>query len=132
MFIDLDSFKGINDTHGHDVGDGVLHMVGQRLLACVRAEDTVSRRSGDEFLMLMVEARDEANVTAFASRILDTVAQPCAIEGLNLSVKASMGIALYPEGGRSAEDLLKNADEAMYLAKDQKQGPVFYRDRRAA
>jgi diguanylate cyclase len=126
MFIDLDDFKIINDTHGHEVGDRLLQMVGQRLQSAIRGDDTVSRRSGDEFLLLMLEAKDEPNVTAFAARIVEDLARPCEIDGLNLTMTASVGIALYPEGGGSARDLLKNADEAMYIAKKQKQGLAFF------
>jgi diguanylate cyclase (GGDEF)-like protein len=127
MFIDLDDFKSINDTHGHDVGDRVLHIVAQRLLTAVRGGDTVSRRSGDEFLLLMVEAKDESNVTPFAAKIAANISEPCDIDGLKLTVKASIGIAIYPEDGQSAHDLLKAADEAMYVAKHHKQGPAFFR-----
>jgi diguanylate cyclase (GGDEF)-like protein len=126
MFIDLDEFKSVNDTHGHDVGDRVLQMVGRRLQAAVRSGDTVSRRSGDEFLFLMLEAKEESSVAAFAVRIVETIAEACEIDRMKLTVKASIGIAIYPEDGRSAEELLKNADVAMYAAKEQKQGPVLY------
>ena len=126
MFIDLDEFKRVNDAHGHDVGDRVLHRIGQRLQSVVRSGDTIGRRSGDEFLFLMLEAREEANVAAFAVRIAQRIAEPCGIDGVEHKVKASVGIALYPEDGRSAQELLKKADVAMYAAKQQKQGPVFH------
>ncbi len=122
MFIDLDDFKGVNDTHGHDTGDRVLQVVAQRLQAIVRAGDTVSRRSGDEFLVLMLEAKDRSNVAAFAARITDRVAEACDVDGAKVTVRASIGIALYPEDGRSAQVLLKYADAAMYSAKQQKTG----------
>jgi diguanylate cyclase len=120
MFIDLDDFKVVNDTLGHDAGDRVLQVVARRLQAVVRAGDTVSRRSGDEFLVLMLEAKDQPNVTAFAARIADSVAEPYAVDGVKISVRASIGTALYPEHGRSAQELLKHADAAMYLTKKQK------------
>jgi len=126
MFIDLDEFKSVNDTHGHDVGDRVLRMVGQRLQSLVRSGDTIGRRSGDEFLFLMLEAKEESNVAAFAVRIGHSIAEVCEIDGVKLKVKASVGIALYPEDGRSAQELLKKADVAMYAAKQQKQGPVLH------
>jgi diguanylate cyclase (GGDEF)-like protein len=126
MFIDLDEFKSVNDAHGHDVGDRVLQMVGQRLQAVVRSGDTIGRRSGDEFLFLMLEAKDESSVAAFAVRVVESIAEVCEIDGVKLTVKASIGIALYPEDGRSAQELLKNADVAMYAAKQQKQGPALY------
>ncbi len=126
MFIDLDEFKGINDTHGHDVGDRVLQMVAQRLQAFVRGGDTVSRRGGDEFLFLMLEAKDENNAANFAAKIIDKVAQPCEVEGVKVIVRPSIGIALYPEDGQSVEELLKKADVAMYAAKQQKIGRALY------
>ncbi len=127
MFIDLDEFKSVNDTHGHDVGDRVLQIVGQRLQSVVRSGDTIGRRSGDEFLFLMLEAKDDASVEAFAERIVSRIAEASEIDGLEHKVKASVGIAIYPEDGRSAQELLKKADVAMYAAKQQKQGPVLYR-----
>jgi diguanylate cyclase (GGDEF)-like protein len=126
MFIDLDEFKGVNDSHGHDVGDRVLQTVAQRIQALVRAGDTVSRRGGDEFLFLMLEATDENSAANLAAKIIDNVAQPCEVEGLKLTVKPSIGIALYPEDGRSGQELLKNADIAMYAAKQQKSGCALF------
>jgi diguanylate cyclase (GGDEF)-like protein len=126
MFIDLDEFKSINDTYGHDVGDRVLQMVAERLLVLVRGGDTVSRRGGDEFLFLMLEAKDETNVANLAAKIIDKIAEPCEVEGVKLTVRSSIGIALYPEDGHSAQELLKNADTAMYAAKQQKKGISFY------
>ncbi len=126
MFIDLDEFKGINDTHGHDVGDRVLKMVAQRLQTFVRGGDTVSRRGGDEFLFLMLEAKDERNAANLAAKIIDNVAQPCEVDGVPVTVRASIGIALYPEDGRSVQELLKNADMAMYAAKQEKSGRTLY------
>ncbi len=126
MFIDLDEFKGINDAHGHDVGDRVLRTVAQRLKALVRGGDTVSRRSGDEFLFLMLEAKDENTAANLAAKIIDNVAEPCEFEGVMLTVSPSIGIALYPEDGQSEQELLKNADVAMYAAKQQKSGRALY------
>ena len=117
MFIDLDDFKLINDARGHDVGDQVLQMVAQRLQTAIRGGDTVSRRSGDEFLFLMLEAKDESNAAALAARIGSNIAEAYEIDGVKLTMSASIGIALYPENGRSAEELLKHADAAMYAAK---------------
>lgn len=131
MFIDLDKFKSINDTHGHDAGDRVLCMVAQRLQAAVRGGDTVSRRSGDEFLLLMLEAKDEANVAAFATRVASNIGATCEVNGAQLSVKASIGVALFPEDGKSAQELLEHADVAMYVAKEKKAGLVFYSTRGA-
>ena len=126
MFIDLDGFKSVNDTHGHDVGDRLLVTMAQRLKSAVRSGDTVSRRSGDEFLFLMLEAKDEANVMALASRIATELGQACDVEGKSVRVGASVGIALYPEDGRSAAELLQRADAAMYVAKENAAGPALY------
>ncbi len=120
MFIDLDDFKKVNDARGHDVGDRVLQMVAQRLQAVVRGGDTVSRRSGDEFLVLMVEAKDESSVAAFAARIAGNIGEACEIDGMTLTVTASIGIAVYPDDGRTAQELLKKADQAMYAGKRKK------------
>lgn len=126
MFIDLDEFKSINDTHGHDVGDRVLQTVAQRLRAFARSGDTVSRRGGDEFLFLMVEAKNETNAANLAARLIDNIAEAFEVEGVTLTVRPSVGIALYPEDGASAQELLKNADKAMYVAKQQKRGSSLH------
>ena len=123
MFLDLDGFKAINDTHGHDVGDKVLKEVGERLQAIVRGGDTVSRRSGDEFLVLMLETKDERSVAAFAARIAAKIGEPYEVGNDTMELTVSIGIALYPEAGRSSEKLLKQADVAMYAAKQKKNGP---------
>lgn len=117
MFIDLDGFKQVNDTYGHDMGDALLQLVAERLQAFVRGGDTVSRRSGDEFLFLMLEAKDEDNARAMAQRIIEVIAQPALINGVELSVTASVGLAMYPGDGTTVAMLLKNADLAMYEAK---------------
>jgi len=117
MFIDLDGFKQVNDTYGHDMGDALLQLVAERLQAFVRGGDTVSRRSGDEFLFLMLEAKDEDNARAMAQRIIEVIAQPVLISGVELSVTASVGLAMYPGDGTTVAMLLKNADLAMYEAK---------------
>jgi diguanylate cyclase len=126
MFMDLDEFKSVNDTHGHETGDRVLQAVAQRLQTVVRSGDTVSRRSGDEFLFLMLEAKDESSVGALAAKIVSNIAEVCEIDGEKFTVKASIGIALYPEDGCSPQELLKHADAAMYAAKQQQKGPVLY------
>jgi diguanylate cyclase len=92
----------------------------------VRTGDTVSRRGGDEFLFLMLEATDENIAASLATKIIDSVAQPCEVEGLKLTVRASIGIALYPEDERSGQELLKSADLAMYAAKQQKSGRALF------
>lgn len=120
MFIDLDDFKAINDTHGHDAGDLVLSTVAERLKSQIRSGDTVGRRSGDEFLLLMLEAKDRDNAAAFADKLVARLAEPIEMGQVSLSAKASVGIAMYPEDGQSAAELLKSADLSMYAAKRQK------------
>lgn len=121
LFIDLDDFKMINDTHGHDVGDRVLSTVAERLRSVVRAGDTVSRRSGDEFLLLMLEAKDDDSIITFAEKILAKLEEPWVNEAaVTLRVRASVGIAIYPDDAESGADLLKLADTAMYAAKRQR------------
>lgn len=126
MFIDLDGFKSVNDTHGHDVGDRVLKTTAQRLKSIVRKGDTVSRRSGDEFLFLMLDVKDEANAMALASRIATELEQACDVDSRAVRVSASVGIAVYPEDGRSAAELLRSADTAMYAAKRDAAGPILF------
>ena len=126
MFIDLDKFKHINDTYGHDIGDKVLHSVGERLQACVRDEDTVSRIGGDEFLCLLMEVEEEANVASIANAMVEKCALPCEMQDLSVIVKPSIGIAIYPRDGTTSEMLIKNADAAMYKAKQGKGGYFFF------
>jgi len=126
MFLDLDKFKSINDTHGHGVGDEVLKIVSQRLQRSVRGADTVGRQGGDEFLYLMHEIKDEADVENAAAKIIENIAEPFEVDGLKLTVKPSIGIAIYPQDGNSANDLIKNADSAMYEAKQSDTGYSFY------
>jgi diguanylate cyclase (GGDEF)-like protein len=116
LFVDVDKFKHVNDTHGHDIGDRVLQMTAQRLKASIRGGDTASRRGGDEFVILALEANAPI-AAAVSARIGDCVAQMCDIDGVSLTVTASIGVALYPEHGSSARELLKHADTAMYVAK---------------
>lgn len=126
MFLDLDGFKGINDTHGHDIGDRVLQTVAKRLSDSVRGGDSIGRRGGDEFLVLMLEARDDASATALATKLSRAIAKPILIDGVQLSVGTSVGIAVYPDDARSATDLLKCADVAMYVAKNGRLGVARY------
>lgn len=126
MFIDLDKFKSINDTHGHDTGDQVLKMVASQLQTCVRDEDTISRRGGDEFLCLLVEVNEDANVEKIANFMIEKISKVCEINNVKITVRPSIGIAIYPKDGTSADVLLKNADAAMYKAKQDKKGYVFF------
>jgi len=131
MFVDLDDFKIINDTHGHDVGDSVLRIIAERLKENTRSDDTVSRLGGDEFLYLLMEVRDEKDVTSIAEKIIKSIQTPCNVNkpGFtnNLSIRASIGIAFFPKNGTTAEMLIKCADKAMYQAKRTKSGYAFAR-----
>ncbi|MBP2298267.1 bifunctional diguanylate cyclase/phosphodiesterase [Azospirillum picis] len=118
LFIDLDRFKTINDSLGHGVGDGLLREVASRLLATVRASDTVSRQGGDEFVVLIndIDGPDAAGVVA--GKVLRALSEPCTIDGHELQVTPSIGIAIHPDDGAGIDELLKNADMAMYAAKE--------------
>ena len=117
LFIDLDGFKRINDSRGHDVGDLVLRGVAERLTRNLRAADTVARIGGDEFVVLLASLRAGPDATALADKIRSTVGMPFALPGGDAAVTVSIGIGQYPDDGRDAEELLKAADVAMYRAK---------------
>ena len=118
MFVDLDRFKAVNDTHGHDVGDTLLRLVAERLEECVRAGDTVGRLGGDEFAIALstLGKADDANLVA--QKVVDALARSFDLDGHTVYMTASLGIALYPGDGADADGLLKNADIAMYRAKE--------------
>ena len=116
LLIDLDRFKEVNDTLGHRCGDLLLRQVGQRLRAMLRASDTAGRLGGDEFAVVL-PAADAAGATLVAERLLEALEEPFLIEEQGLEVRASIGIALYPEHGETAPSLLRGADVAMYVAK---------------
>lgn len=116
MFLDLDHFKDINDTLGHNVGDQVLVELAKRLKAAVREEDTVARQGGDEYIMIL-PATNVDGAGSVANKLNQVIAQPCQIEQHELTVTASIGIAMYPHDGKDLESLSKNADIAMYRAK---------------
>jgi diguanylate cyclase (GGDEF)-like protein/PAS domain S-box-containing protein len=118
IFLDLDRFKYINDSLGHASGDKLLQSVSTRLLASVRASDTVSRQGGDEFVILLSEITHPEDAATSARKILLLLSAPCCIEGHDLHINGSIGISVYPEDGADAETLIKNADTAMYHAKE--------------
>jgi diguanylate cyclase len=126
MFLDLDRFKSINDTHGHSAGDYVLKEIAKRLLDHSREEDTVCRNGGDEFLYLLMDPQGKENIKRIANHVLENIAQPMAIDDLQLVIKASIGVAVYPDNGTTGEQLIRNADAAMYRAKNQMRGSVFF------
>ena len=118
MFLDLDNFKYINDSLGHAIGDELLKSVARVLCACVRSSDTVSRQGGDEFVILVTEDKYAEGAALPASKLLAALAVPHSIAEHELHVTASIGISVYPEDGHDAETLIKNADTAMYHAKE--------------
>jgi diguanylate cyclase (GGDEF)-like protein len=118
LFLDLDGFKHINDSLGHSAGDKLLQSVADRLIHCVRDADTVSRQGGDEFIVLLSEMDQADDAETLAKKIIFSVAQPHPINGHDLHVTTSIGISLYPEDGLDAETLIKGADTAMYIAKE--------------
>ena len=118
MFLDLDNFKTINDSLGHAAGDDLLCQVADKLRACVRESDTVARVSGDEFLILLGDLQDEDAIVAVVAKVTHVLGRAFAIEGVEVLVTASLGIAVAPRDGDTADALLKNADTAMYQAKD--------------
>ncbi|PTR17219.1 diguanylate cyclase (GGDEF)-like protein [Nitrosospira sp. Nsp2] len=126
MFIDLDRFKLINDTYGHATGDTVLQIVAQRLDEQVRSEDTVCRYGGDEFLYLLVNPKSPRNIQLVADRVCERISQPLIIGDLELTVGASIGIAVYPNDAGTPSELVANADAAMYRAKEKNGGYIFF------
>ena len=129
LFLDLDDFKIINDSYGHDVGDHVLKTIAQRLLETTRNVDTISRHGGDEFLYLVMESRTEQDIELIAGKILRAVQAPCQVNttatSISLDVSTSIGIAIFPKDGTTAEALVKGADTAMYQAKQGKSRFAF-------
>jgi diguanylate cyclase (GGDEF)-like protein/PAS domain S-box-containing protein len=117
MFLDLDKFKPVNDTYGHDVGDLLLIAAAQRMLSCVRESDTVSRAGGDEFVLMLPGIKTEQEAMQVAEKLRASLSAPFEIAEYNLSISASIGIAIYPEHGKNEKLLNKHADIAMYYAK---------------
>lgn len=118
LFVDLDRFKNINDSLGHHLGDELLKQIAARLRACVHMDDTVSRQGGDEFTLVVSELNDVTEAGQVAKRILDALAEPFRLDGHEVHTTASVGIAIYPEDGTDSDTLIRNADAAMYLAKE--------------
>jgi len=118
MFIDLDHFKTINDSLGHDVGDQLLVAVSNRLLHCVREDDTVARLGGDEFIIIVEQVHDIGNLDPLLKKIMKVTSQTISINNHDLSTSASIGVSIYPDDGKTAEQLMRNADAAMYYVKE--------------
>ena len=117
LFLDLDSFKHVNDTFGHTTGDKLLQEVAARLVACVRASDTVCRYGGDEFVVLLSEIAGTDGAVVVAENIRVHVAAPYLIDGAEIAMTASLGMAVYPGDARAFDDLLRLSDLAMYRSK---------------
>lgn len=125
LFIDLDRFKAVNDTHGHEVGDKLLIEVAHRISSCLREVDTAARMGGDEFLIIQTEIRDESAVTRVAEKLNKCLSLPFTIEDRNIQIGASIGIALFPDHGEELNGLIKNADQAMYKIKKKSKSDFY-------
>lgn len=117
LFLDLDRFKDINDSYGHAVGDEVLRQVAARLSGCLREVDTIARQGGDEFLVLLDGIEQAEQVTQVTARMQEDLARPMIVEGREIAVTSSIGIALYPKDGKEVSTLIRMADLAMYRSK---------------
>ena len=117
LLVDLDGFKDINDTLGHDKGDELLRQAAGRIAAAMRDSDMVARQGGDEFIIVMTDLRQHGNIELIATKIIEQLGQPYLLEGEKVFVSASIGITLYPDDGHGMLDLMRNADQAMYAAK---------------
>ena len=117
VFLDLDGFKAVNDLHGHDVGDELLILLAERMKAVLRESDTLARIGGDEFLAVLGDLQGEADCLPILRRLLFLVAEPVTVRGIELRVSVSVGISLYPTHGHSTQLLVRQADLAMYAAK---------------
>ena len=118
MFLDLDHFKTINDSLGHDVGDKLLVSMSKRLLNCIREDDTVARLGGDEFIIIIEQVHDISDLDPLLKKIMKVTAEAIVIDEHELSTSASIGISIYPDDGINAEQLMRNADAAMYYVKE--------------
>ena len=127
MFLDLDGFKEINDSYGHEFGDLVLKVTADRIQAEIRETDTVARIGGDEFVIILSRVPDLEIVERIATNLNRQISQSIHIVQFEVSISASIGISLYPDHGSTAEDLIRSADKAMYLVKNSgKNGFQFY------
>jgi len=130
LFVDLDRFKAVNDTHGHTVGDVLLREVAARLQSLLRDEDTVARIGGDEFGLLIAGAADLGDVERVAEKIVGAMHRAFEVRGLRLSVGASVGVTTFPQPGDTYDSIMARADSAMYQAKAQGRGRYHTHDAR--
>lgn len=130
MFVDLDQFKAVNDSHGHGAGDVLLCEAADRLRGALREGDTISRHGGDEFTVLATGVREQGDVLPIARKIIDVLSEPFLVNGQPCFLSASIGIAMFPDNGETGEELLKHADTAMYRAKAAgRRQAMFFEDR---
>jgi diguanylate cyclase (GGDEF)-like protein len=128
LFLDLDGFKVINDSYGHEMGDWLLNQVGQRLRRCLRGDDMLARFGGDEFCIILNHAANRPKVKMVATRILKSISDPYIRDGISMRVGASIGISIYSLGMDDSEILLKEADAAMYAVKQSGKGRFCFYD----
>ena len=126
LFLDLDRFKNVNDTMGHDAGDELLQLMAVRLQSCLRTSDRLFRLGGDEFTIVLNDLTNDTDVAKVVTKIRETVARPCCIKKHELYMSVSIGISVYPDDGDDVETLVKNADLAMYAAKQEQEGYRFF------
>jgi diguanylate cyclase (GGDEF)-like protein len=117
MLLDVDNFKSINDTFGHEFGDRILQAIGNRLTGVIRASDTLARLGGDEFMLVMPETNRRKDAAATAQKIMDSFTEPFSIDGHQINLSISIGIAIYPDDAEDMETLMKKSDAAMYYSK---------------
>jgi diguanylate cyclase (GGDEF)-like protein len=126
IFLDLDRFKEVNDTLGHDAGDRLLYTVGNRLMELLRKTDTVARIGGDEFLLLLPNIERVKDVIHISQTVLDGLREPFIVDGHEVSISASIGIAIYPDDGTDVDTLVSRADKAMYEVKQRGNDTCVY------
>ncbi len=131
MFLDLDGFKEVNDTLGHNAGDQVICEVAIRLSAAMRETDTIARFGGDEFTILLSEIEERKGIETAAQKIIDAVAKPIHIEGADALVTTSIGISLFPQDGDDIDTLIRQADMAMYAAKEAGKNKFLFYDKKS-
>jgi diguanylate cyclase (GGDEF)-like protein len=129
MCIDIDRFKSINESHSRYIGDKVLQSIAQRLLSSMRATDTLGRQEDDQFFVLLEELASRDSIEPIVRKLMRMLAQPFEIEGATIAITASIGIAVYPDDGETAEALINNADAAMYEARESASRYAFYNPR---
>ncbi len=127
LYFDLNKFKTVNDTLGHEIGDELLKSVGARTASCLRAPDFVARLGGDEFVVLLHDTRPD-NFESVVARLIEHIEQPFSVQGHTLAPRLSLGASFYPRDGENLQDLLRHADTEMYRAKAEKHGVVASQD----